>query len=98
MASNVFVRKYSLAASLGFLAGLVSCLTGLLFAIVSRLNRGSGSETILVVCMLLATGVVLILSGINVCRNTPEALTQLFFPCRYVVIGDRTACFHVLIP
>ena len=66
MASNEFVRKYSLAASLGFLAGLVSCLTGLLFAIVSRLNRGSGSETILVVCMLLATGVVLILSGINV--------------------------------
>jgi CHAD domain-containing protein len=65
MSSNVFVRKYSLAASLGFLAGLVSCMTGLLFAIVSRLNRGSGTETILVVCMLLATGVVLILSGIN---------------------------------
>jgi CHAD domain-containing protein len=66
MSSNVFVRKYSLAASLGFLAGLVSCMTGLLFAIVSRLNRGSGSETIMVVCMLLATGVVLILAGINV--------------------------------
>jgi CHAD domain-containing protein len=66
MSSNVFVKNYSLAASLGFLAGLVSCMTGLLFAIVSRLNRGSGSETILVVCMLLATGVVLILAGINV--------------------------------
>ncbi|TQD27550.1 CHAD domain-containing protein [Methanolobus vulcani] len=66
MSSDVFVKKYSLAASLGFLAGLVSCMTGLLFAIVSRLNRGSGTETILVVCMLLATGVVLILSGINV--------------------------------
>ncbi|MDK2948234.1 MAG: hypothetical protein PWQ63_1394 [Methanolobus sp.] len=66
MASNIFVKKYSLAASLGFLAGLVSCMTGLLFAIVSRLNRGSGSETILVVCMLFGAGVVLILSGINV--------------------------------
>ncbi|WMW25565.1 CHAD domain-containing protein [Methanolobus sediminis] len=66
MASNAFVKKYSLAASLSFLAGLVSCMTGLLFAIVSRLNRGSGSETILIVCMLFGTGVVLILAGINV--------------------------------
>ncbi|MBP1909881.1 CHAD domain-containing protein [Methanolobus bombayensis] len=66
MSSSVFIRKYSLVASLGFLTGLVFCMTGLLFAIVSRLNRGSGPEVILTVCMLLASGIVFILAGINI--------------------------------
>ncbi|SFM61055.1 CHAD domain-containing protein [Methanolobus profundi] len=64
--SNMLVKKYSLIASIGFLAGLVFCMTGLLFAIISRLNRGSGSEVILTVCFLLGAGILLILAGINI--------------------------------
>ncbi|MEZ5335844.1 MAG: hypothetical protein R2741_11720 [Methanolobus sp.] len=66
MSSNVLVRKYSLAASLGFLLGLVFCMTGLLFAMVSKLSRASSPEIILSVCFLLGSGVLLILAGINV--------------------------------
>lgn len=65
MSSNELVRKYSLVSSLGFLVGLVFCMTGLLFAIVSRLSRSSGSEVILTVCFLLGAGILLILAGIN---------------------------------
>lgn len=61
----MLVRRYSLAASLGFLLGLVFCMTGLLFAIVSKLSRTSSPEVILVVCFLLGAGVLLILTGIN---------------------------------
>ncbi|WP_292466863.1 CHAD domain-containing protein [Methanolobus sp.] len=66
MSSNVFVKKYSLFASLGFLAGLVFCMTALLFAMVSRLSRSSGSEVIMTVCFLLGAGILLILAGINI--------------------------------
>jgi Uncharacterized conserved protein len=62
----MFVKKYSLTASLGFLFGLVFCMTGLLFAMISRLSRSSGSEAILMVCFLLGLGVLLILAGINI--------------------------------
>ncbi|WMW21023.1 CHAD domain-containing protein [Methanolobus mangrovi] len=41
-------------------------MTGLLFAIVSRLSRSSGSEVILIVCFLLGFGILLILAGINI--------------------------------
>ncbi len=66
MPPDLFVKKYSLTASLTFLAGLVSCMTGLLFAMVSRLSRSSGSDVILVVCLFLGAGILLILTGINV--------------------------------
>lgn len=66
MSSNTFARKYSFVASIAFLVGLVFCMTGLLFAMVSRLSRSSGSEVILTVCFLLGAGILLILAGINV--------------------------------
>ncbi len=51
---------------MGFLAGLVFCITGLLFAMVSRLSRNSDPEVILVVCSLLGAGVLLVLAGISI--------------------------------
>ncbi|MDG6243511.1 MAG: CHAD domain-containing protein [Methanolobus sp.] len=41
-------------------------MTGLLFAMVSRLSRSSDPEVILVVCSLLGAGILLILAGINI--------------------------------
>ncbi|WP_406670190.1 CHAD domain-containing protein [Methanolobus sp. ZRKC4] len=64
MSSNMLVKKYSLVASLGFLFGLVFCMTGLLFAMVSRLSRNSSPEVILTVCFLLGAGILFILAGI----------------------------------
>lgn len=66
MSSNVLVRKYSLASSMGFLLGLVFCMTSLLFAMVSRLSRTSNQEVIFTVCLLLGAGILLILAGINI--------------------------------
>lgn len=60
----MLVKKYSLVASLGFLFGLVFCMTGLLFAMVSKLSRNSSPEVILTVCFLLGAGILLILAGI----------------------------------
>ncbi len=62
----MLVKKYSLVASLGFLFGLVFCMTGLLFAMVSKLSRNSSPEVILTVCFLLGAGILLILAGINI--------------------------------
>jgi CHAD domain-containing protein len=66
MSLNIQVRKYILVASLSFLTGLVFCMTGILFAMVSRLSRSSASELILTVCFLLGAGILLMLAGINV--------------------------------
>ncbi|WP_129582617.1 CHAD domain-containing protein [Methanolobus psychrotolerans] len=79
MSSNKFVKKYSFTASLGFLAGLVFCMTGLLFAMVSRLSRSSGSEIILVVCFLMGAGILLILAGISIAGIRQQLLRSYSF-------------------
>jgi CHAD domain-containing protein len=73
-------------------------MTGLLFAMVSRLSRSSDPEVILVVCSLLGAGILLILAGINIAGIRRNLFRNYSFIAALVLSAAGLAIFAFSFP